>query len=121
MGQPNETPSFKDPPTRKGKSSTGFARVWERWWWLLILVVVVITTIVPQIPGWMGMRGPLYESVALVEVESMKVSHTPELESNTVAPGTMPGDMSRLNDQFEIIKAEERERRKRKWSNVGGR
>ncbi len=72
-----------------------FSKVFCRWWWLAALLVVGITYAVSMVPKWMDMRGPLYESTALVEVQPI-----------TDASLTRSEDNSRfINTQLGVIKA----------------
>lgn len=54
---------------RKGKPPLSY--LLRRWWLLGLLVVIVLSAVISMIPTWMGMRGPLYESRALIEVKSI--------------------------------------------------
>ncbi|MFK7911893.1 MAG: GumC family protein [Akkermansiaceae bacterium] len=110
MSQPNDSsppvprpPSFpktQEKNTSPEKGRFGFPSVLGRWWWLGTLAVVLVTIVVSMIPGWLNMRGPLYESTALVEVKP--VIHVNPLKGSSVG---MPMSRNFLNTQSEIITA----------------
>lgn len=108
MSQPDDAsaptpPAFPKSTTRPApaKGRFGFSRVFCRWWWLGTLAVVTATVLVSMVPGWLNMRGPMYESTALVEVKPIMDAHP-----LTGSHSSMPISSNFINTQFEVISAQ---------------
>ena len=73
MNQPMDVKPPDLPPAKPApaKGRFRFSKVLGRWWWLAAIVIIAVTYTVSMIPKWMHMRGPLYESTALIQVMPM--------------------------------------------------
>ncbi|BDS08313.1 hypothetical protein NT6N_33530 [Oceaniferula spumae] len=85
-------------------------KILARWWWLVVIVMVVVIGCAYKLPDWFKMRGPLYESTALLEVKPI-----PEFDSSTTTgsapissgPSTHAVSTSHfMSTQEEIVKAQ---------------
>jgi len=97
--QANQPASLKEAKTGV-KGRFRFSKVFTRWWWLGALLIIGITYTVSQIPVWMEMRGPLYESTALIEVKPIV-----DVDPTMSRGGGMGTAITRtfMNTQFEIM------------------
>ncbi|MBK1829111.1 hypothetical protein JIN77_00085 [Verrucomicrobiaceae bacterium R5-34] len=82
------------------------SRVMRRWWILALLCLLVIIGSAYMLTSWFGMRGPLYESRALIEI-----NESPGVSMTSKAPGTVSSPSAShpntfLNTQIEIARAE---------------
>lgn len=79
---PDNNQTLSSPSSNRGsKPSKGrfaFTRVMRRWWWLGLMVIVLLSGGAAQLPHWLGVRGPLYESTALVEVMPIRDVDAPD-------------------------------------------
>jgi len=97
-------------PRQKAKPAPGhfrFKRVICRWWWLALLVIALIVGTAYKTPDLFNMRGPLYESTALLEVKPIPGFDRTATPSITHTAGTGPHRRTSpfLSTQQEILQA----------------
>lgn len=106
MEQPPSLPQRKPAPA-PGHFRPG--QVIARWWWLAALVIAGISTVGYKSADWFNMRGPLYQSTALLEVKPI-----PKFDAATTSTGTLTSTSSGgshrtsrfMSTQQEIIQAQ---------------
>ena len=100
------------PSPRKGKPAPGHlrpSRVIARWWWLALIMIACVVGIAYKLPAWFSMRGPLYESAALLEVKPIPYFdhsvHVPATKATPAGTGSAVGKSNFIATQEAIIQS----------------